>query len=146
MTSGGYEEIISLAESVPAGSEQLLFLPYLNAERLARKSNSRAQFFGLTSDHGACAFASGGDGRGWICLQEEYRVDESARISLRSDGRCRRWRQEPAVAGNQGKHLQLPDPGSFRAGMWRGRLRDARRVRFRPFLKSGNSHFSAGSI
>jgi xylulokinase len=49
---GGYEEIISLAESVPAGSEQLLFLPYLNAERLARKSNSRGQFFGLTSSHG----------------------------------------------------------------------------------------------
>jgi xylulokinase len=48
----GYEEIISLAESVPAGSEQLLFLPYLNAERLARKANSRAQFFGLTSSHG----------------------------------------------------------------------------------------------
>jgi xylulokinase len=49
----GFEEIISLAESVPAGSEQLLFLPYLNAERHARKSNSRAQFFGLTSDHTA---------------------------------------------------------------------------------------------
>jgi xylulokinase len=48
----GYEEIVSLAESVPPGSEQLLFLPYLNAERNARKSNSRAQFFGLTSGHG----------------------------------------------------------------------------------------------
>ena len=71
----GYEEIISLAESVPAGSEQLLFLPYLNAERLARKANSRAQFFGLTSSHSACAFASGRDGRGRICLQKEYRAD-----------------------------------------------------------------------
>ena len=50
---GGYERIIALAESVPAGSEQLLFLPYLNAERLARKANSRAQFFGLTSSHSA---------------------------------------------------------------------------------------------
>ena len=48
----GYEGIIALAESVPAGSEQLLFLPYLNAERLARRSNSRGQFFGLTSSHG----------------------------------------------------------------------------------------------
>jgi xylulokinase len=51
-TERGYEEIISMAERVPAGSDQLLFLPYLNAERLARKANSRAQFFGLTSDHG----------------------------------------------------------------------------------------------
>jgi xylulokinase len=50
---GGYEEIIAQAERVPAGSEELLFLPYLNAERLARKPNSRAQFFGLTSAHGA---------------------------------------------------------------------------------------------
>jgi len=49
----GYEDINSLAETVPPGSEQLLFLPYLNAERLARKSNSRAQFFGLTSSHTA---------------------------------------------------------------------------------------------
>ena len=31
-----YDEIVSLAESVPAGSEQLLFLPFLNGERLAR--------------------------------------------------------------------------------------------------------------
>jgi xylulokinase len=49
----GYEDINSLAETAPPGSEQLLFLPYLNAERLARNSNSRAQFFGLTSGHTA---------------------------------------------------------------------------------------------
>jgi xylulokinase len=48
-----YEEIVSLAESAPAGSEQLLFLPYLNGERLAQKSNSRAQLFGLTNGHSA---------------------------------------------------------------------------------------------
>jgi xylulokinase len=48
-----YHEIVSLAETAPAGSEQLLFLPYLSGERLARKSNSRAQFFGLTSRHSA---------------------------------------------------------------------------------------------
>ena len=27
------------------------------------------------------------------------------------------------MAGNQGKHLRLPNLGSFRAGVWRGRLR-----------------------
>jgi xylulokinase len=48
-----YDEIVSLAESAPAGSEGLLFLPYLNGERLARKANSRAQLFGLTSGHSA---------------------------------------------------------------------------------------------
>ena len=48
-----YEQIIRLAGSVPSGSDKLLFLPCLNGERLARKANSRAQFFGLTSGHGA---------------------------------------------------------------------------------------------
>jgi xylulokinase len=47
-----YEQIIGLAESIPPGADKLLFLPYLNGERLARKPNSRAQFFGLTSGHG----------------------------------------------------------------------------------------------
>ena len=48
-----YDQIVSLAEGVPAGSDRLLFLPYLNGERLAPKPNSRAQFFGLTSRHSA---------------------------------------------------------------------------------------------
>jgi xylulokinase len=48
-----YDQIVSLAEGVSAGSDRLLFLPYLNGERLAQKSNSRAQFFGLTSRHSA---------------------------------------------------------------------------------------------
>lgn len=47
-----YEQIVHLAESAPAGSDQLLFLPYLNGERLGAHQNARAQFFGLTSAHG----------------------------------------------------------------------------------------------
>ncbi len=46
-----YEKIVQLAESGPAGSDGLLFLPYLNGERLGRHQNARAQFFGLTSGH-----------------------------------------------------------------------------------------------
>jgi len=48
-----YDQMIALAEDVPAGADNLLFLPYLNGERLARQPNSRAQFFGLTSRHTA---------------------------------------------------------------------------------------------
>ena len=48
-----YDRIVALAASAPAGADGLLFLPYLNGERLARQSNSRAQFVGLTSAHGA---------------------------------------------------------------------------------------------
>jgi xylulokinase len=47
-----YEKIVQLAESAPAGSDNLLFLPYLNGERLGAHQNARAQFFGLTSGHG----------------------------------------------------------------------------------------------
>jgi xylulokinase len=47
-----YEKIVQLAEAAPAGSDNLLFLPYLNGERLGTHQNARAQFFGLTSGHG----------------------------------------------------------------------------------------------
>jgi xylulokinase len=46
-----YDRLVELAAEAPAGSAGLLFLPYLNGERLARKGNSRAQFVGLTSGH-----------------------------------------------------------------------------------------------
>ncbi len=48
-----YERIVELAGKVPAGADRLIFLPYLNGERLAEQSNSRAQFVGLTSGHNA---------------------------------------------------------------------------------------------
>ena len=48
-----YERIVELAGEVPAGADRLIFLPYLNGERLAKQSNSRAQFVGLTSGHHA---------------------------------------------------------------------------------------------
>jgi xylulokinase len=46
-----YERIVELAAEAPAGADRLIFLPYLNGERLAKQSNSRAQFVGLTSGH-----------------------------------------------------------------------------------------------
>jgi xylulokinase len=48
-----YQRIVELAGEVPAGADRLIFLPYLNGERLARQGNSRAQFVGLTSAHHA---------------------------------------------------------------------------------------------
>jgi xylulokinase len=48
-----YDRIVALAGSAPAGAGMLLFLPYLNGERFGRNANSRAQFIGLTSSHGA---------------------------------------------------------------------------------------------
>lgn len=47
-----YDQIVQLAQSAPAGSGHLLFVPYLNGERLGPHQNARAQFFGLTSGHG----------------------------------------------------------------------------------------------
>ena len=48
-----YDRIVELASAAPAGADRLIFLPYLNGERLARQANSRAQFIGLTSAHSA---------------------------------------------------------------------------------------------
>lgn len=47
-----YAEIVAMAETAPAGSDALLFLPYLVGERLGAHRNSRAQFFGLAAGHG----------------------------------------------------------------------------------------------
>ncbi len=48
-----YARIVAAAAEAPAGSERLLFLPFLSGERLGPAVNARAQFFGLTAAHGA---------------------------------------------------------------------------------------------
>ena len=48
----GYDELVRRAAQAPAGSDGLFFLPYLAGERLGAHRNSRAQFFGLTAQHG----------------------------------------------------------------------------------------------
>ena len=48
-----YDQLVRLAESAPPGSDGLIFLPYLNGERLGSRTNARAQFFGLTYAHGS---------------------------------------------------------------------------------------------
>jgi len=47
-----YETIVARAAEAPPGADGLFFLPYLTGERFAAKTNSRAQFFGLTAAHG----------------------------------------------------------------------------------------------
>src|SRR5205823_5415179 len=49
-----YEALIELAASAPAGSEGLLFLPYLTGERTPHSDpHARGAFFGLTARHTA---------------------------------------------------------------------------------------------
>ncbi len=48
----GYTDIVARAADAPAGSDGLLFLPYLTGERLGAHRNARAQFFGITARHG----------------------------------------------------------------------------------------------
>ncbi|WP_374649908.1 FGGY-family carbohydrate kinase [Dongia sp.] len=47
-----YEEIVARAATAPAGADRLFFLPYLTGERFGKHRNSRAQFFGITAEHG----------------------------------------------------------------------------------------------
>ncbi len=46
-----YDEIAHRAEHASAGANGLFFLPYLSGERVAKKPNSRAQYFGLKAEH-----------------------------------------------------------------------------------------------
>ena len=48
-----YDAIVAMAEAAPPGSDRLLFLPYLNGERLGGAANARGEFFGLASGHNA---------------------------------------------------------------------------------------------
>ncbi|MBI2253215.1 MAG: pentose kinase [Proteobacteria bacterium] len=47
-----YAEIVAKAEDAPPGADRLFFLPYLTGERFGAHRNSRAQFFGITAEHG----------------------------------------------------------------------------------------------
>jgi xylulokinase len=47
-----YAAIVDKAALAPAGAERLFFLPYLTGERFGQHRNSRAQFFGITAEHG----------------------------------------------------------------------------------------------
>ncbi|KII76475.1 xylulokinase [Vibrio renipiscarius] len=48
-----YSELVALAKQSPVGSNSLIFLPYLTGERNSNKTNSRAQYFGLSRKHRA---------------------------------------------------------------------------------------------
>src|SRR5262249_6984482 len=47
-----YDDMTARAASAPAGSDGLIFMPYLTGERLGAHRNARAQFFGLGAAHG----------------------------------------------------------------------------------------------
>jgi xylulokinase len=52
VTGAGYDELVAEAETVPAGSEGLLFLPYLTGERTPHLDpRARGVFLGLTARH-----------------------------------------------------------------------------------------------
>jgi len=52
VTGAGYEELVAEAESMPSGSEGLLFLPYLTGERTPhRDPAATGGFIGLTARH-----------------------------------------------------------------------------------------------
>ena len=49
---GSYDEMTSLAATVPAGSEGLVFLPYLSGERTPYNDpNAKGIYFGMTLKH-----------------------------------------------------------------------------------------------
>ncbi len=64
---GSYDEMTSLAATVPAGSEGLVFLPYLSGERTPYNDpNAKGIYFGMTLKHEKSAYDPEHDGRNCI--------------------------------------------------------------------------------
>ncbi|TQI82019.1 sugar (pentulose or hexulose) kinase [Serratia fonticola] len=101
-----HPELLQEAADIQAGAEGLLFLPYLTGERLAEKTNSRAQFFGLQRKHRrghlfravleGVAFAS------WRNLQQLRECGQCPEQMIASGGgaRSRLWLEIKAAAYN----------------------------------------------
>jgi len=51
-----YEQLIEMASGVPAGSEGLIFYPYMLGERRAENTTSRGGYFGIMLNHSAGHF------------------------------------------------------------------------------------------
>jgi xylulokinase len=125
-----YEAIAAMAAAAPAGADRLLFLPYLNGERLGGAANARGEFFGLTKRPQREAHASSGHGGRRLRREAQSRRPRAQERSHRKH--CRRGRgRARTVARDQGKHLRPPHPRAGRGGGRRGRLRDDRRCRGR---------------
>ncbi|MFL9147745.1 FGGY-family carbohydrate kinase [Escherichia coli] len=101
-----HQDILQEAEAIRPGAEGLLFLPYLTGERMAEKTNSRAQFFGLQRKHRrghlfravleGVAFAS------WRNLRQLQACGQHPELMIASGGgaRSRLWLEIKASVWN----------------------------------------------
>ena len=55
-TEASYDELIEMASGIPAGSEGLLFYPYMMGERRKENTTARGGWFGITLKHEAPHF------------------------------------------------------------------------------------------
>ena len=99
-----YDQIVQLAQSAPAGSDNLLFVPYLNGERLGPHQNARAQFFGLTSGHGL-AHLHRSYGRRCFRRAAQPPSYEKGGTPHGSPGGQRRRREDASLARDKSQHL-----------------------------------------
>ena len=111
-----YERLTSLAESAPAGSDGLIFLPYLTGERAPiLDPAARGAFFGLHAGHGighmVRAILEGVAFSQRQCLEQMRKAGATARVLRGAGGGLASplWRQ--IVADVLGVDLQLADPG-----------------------------------
>ncbi len=51
-----YDELIAMASTAPAGSDGLIFYPYMLGERRRENTSSRGGYFGITLNHAAAHF------------------------------------------------------------------------------------------
>ena len=111
-----YDRLTSLAGSVPAGSDGLVFLPYLTGERApVLDPAARGLFFGLHAGHGlghiVRAVLEGVAFSQRQCLEQMRQAGATARVLRGAGGGLSSslWRQ--VMADVLGVDLQIADPG-----------------------------------
>ena len=101
-----FDELLSEAECIPAGSEGLQFLPYLSGERTPHPDPlARGAFIGLTLRHSRGHMTAGRAGRGCLRPQGQLHPDPECRVGRNSTGARFRW-------GNK-ERIMAPDLASM---------------------------------
>lgn len=98
----GYERMIALAEQAPAGSDGLIFYPYLLGERRLENTAARGAFLGVTLNHKAPHFARAALEGVALSMASDFRlfsqlgVNMKRLLSVGGGTRNRLWNQMKA--------------------------------------------------
>ena len=114
-SSKRYDVATAEAEKVVAGSNGLLFLPYLNGERTPHADpKAPREFCWDESDSHAWPHDAECDGRNHICPSRQFRNHRIAGRTRSRDSRVGRWQHQSHVASNASRRVWQEDHNTRR--------------------------------